>query len=538
MKIKSLLIGMLASTAFVACTNDVETVENGAVAKGEKSYVAVNLVTPNAGSRAGETPSYKNGSGDEVKVGKIRFYFFGDNGAAYQVTDADHETPANYIEINNPTLKPNTPVNSNVDKISDAVLVINKSKIAPPKSVVAVINADKLTELGTGSLSLTQLTNAIYNVKVGIAGTGENEFIMSNSVYVDAAGNTVVATPITMDNVCKAVGDGDEDGAKDHPINIYVERVVAKVSTGNLKVGQTFDTDAEFGGKKVYAQINGWAITNYNDESYLFKSLEGNSAWTSLSFTWNAPVDFRSFWAKSATPTTGETYNATYKNDHAYNTLTSVNEKYCLENTSNNPTQLLVAATLVTKNGEKYEPLEIAQWMGVKYTVEGLKEQLAGTLASDYYYYDSTDKKYKSITKDHIAFENPENNWSADEKRYTVKAVVASNAPKFFVKNGEEMEELTANTEINTKLAKYPVMIWTGGATYYFLPIKHIGTENGIVRNHLYDITINGVASFGTPVYDPKEVILPQTPEDDETYISAKINILSWKVVSQTVTLK
>ena len=30
MKIKSLLIGMLASTAFVACTNDVETVENGA----------------------------------------------------------------------------------------------------------------------------------------------------------------------------------------------------------------------------------------------------------------------------------------------------------------------------------------------------------------------------------------------------------------------------------------------------------------------------------------------------------------------------
>lgn len=313
MKIKSLLIGMLASTAFVACTNDVETVENGAVAKGEKSYVAVNLVTPNAGSRAGETPSYKNGSGDEVKVGKIRFYFFGDNGAAYQVTDADNETPANYIEINNPTLKPNTPVNSNVDKISDAVLVINKSKIAPPKSVVAVINADKLTELGTGSLSLTQLTNAIYNVKEGIAGTGENQFIMSNSVYVDAAGNTVVATPITMDNVCKAVGNGNEDGALDHPINIYVERVVAKVSTGNLKVGQTFDTDAEFGGKKVYAQINGWAITNYNDESYLFKSLEGNSAWTSLSFTWNAPVDFRSFWAKSATPTTGETYNATYR---------------------------------------------------------------------------------------------------------------------------------------------------------------------------------------------------------------------------------
>ena len=39
MKIKSLLIGMLASTAFVACTNEDDVVNNEqAVAKGEKQY--------------------------------------------------------------------------------------------------------------------------------------------------------------------------------------------------------------------------------------------------------------------------------------------------------------------------------------------------------------------------------------------------------------------------------------------------------------------------------------------------------------------
>ena len=76
---------MLASTAFVACTNDVETVENGAVAKGEKRYMAVNLVTPNAGSRAAEDGKYTDGEDYEVAVENVRFYFFDKDGNAYPV---------------------------------------------------------------------------------------------------------------------------------------------------------------------------------------------------------------------------------------------------------------------------------------------------------------------------------------------------------------------------------------------------------------------------------------------------------------------
>lgn len=542
MKIKSLLAGMLATTAFVACTNDVETVENGALTKGEKAYVAVNLVTNGTSSRTTDAPEYENGKDNEVKVGKVRFYFFGDNGAAYQVTDETH-TKVNYIEVDCPTLNPNGS-NLSVDKISNSVLVISKSKEANPKSLVAVLNVDELTGLGDGSLSLSELTKAVYDSTQGIAGTGENAFIMTNSVYVDAAGNTVVAAPITMDNICHATGEGNEEGALDHPVEIYVERVLAKVETSGIPNNKIFpikDADknqVKFGDKEVYVQLNGWAITNYNNRSNLFKSLEGHNAWD-LSFEWNAPNNFRSFWAKSATPTAGEDYNATYKNDHKFSDLTTFDAKYCLENTSDDATELLVAATLVTKNGDKYQPLEIAQWMGVKYTVDDLKTQLAGTLASEYYY-QVAEGQYVSITPDHIAFENPENQWTDEEKRYTVKATLATDEegkePVFYIKNGKEMS-VANNTDIKNKLAKYPVMIWTGGATYYYLPIKHIGTEKGIVRNHLYDIAINGVTSFGTPVYNPDEVILPQTPVDDETYISAQINVLSWKVVSYGVEL-
>ena len=60
----------------------------------------------------------------------------------------------------------------------------------------------------------------------------------------------------------------------------------------------------------------------------------------------------------------------------------------------------------------------------------------------------------------------------------------------------------------------------------------------GIVRNHIYDIAINSVSGLGTPVLDPEEVIVPQKPTNDETYLGARINILSWRVVKQNIDLE
>ena len=526
---------MLACTALVGCSNEEDLLngEQGLESRGEKGYMAVNLVNPEMGSRA-----YQDGEGNEVKVGKIRFYFFGDNGAAYKVTDATNAAGANYVEVTPAVgdVSDSDPANDNVNKITSAVVVINKSKVAPPKSVVAILNAGNLKDengnllLGDGSKSLSDLTAIVGQAGKGIDGTGENEFVMTNSVYKHAVtGETMVATPISVNDIYTKEAD-----AQANPVNIYVERVLAKVST-SLTKDQLLDTGAKFGGKEVFAKINGWAVTNYNDRSNLFKSL----SWTTdPSFTWNAAGDFRSFWAATAAPSTGANkYSESYKNESTHTSLASVAAKYCLENTDQaegKQTQLLVGATLVHKNADNTTtPLTIARWMGVDYTVEGLKTQLAGALAYDYYYKVS-DTEYKSITADYIDFTNPDNTWAANEKRYEVKATLAS-GKTVYKKNGVDakgnpvME--VANDKANEVLAKYPVWIWTEGATYYYVAIKHIGTENAIVRNHLYDIKVTGVAGFGTPVYNPKEIILPQTPEGVETYIAASVNILSWKVV-------
>ena len=82
-----------------------------------------------------------------------------------------------------------------------------------------------------------------------------------------------------------------------------------------------------------------------------------------------------------------------------------------------------------------------------------------------------------------------------------------------------------------------PAQIRKDGMAYYYVPIRHLGTDPkkvgyyGIVRNHVYSINIQNMFGFGTPVYDPDKVIDPIIPSNEATYLAARINVLSWRVV-------
>mgnify|MGYP002519648838 CR=1 FL=1 len=87
-------------------------------------------------------------------------------------------------------------------------------------------------------------------------------------------------------------------------------------------------------------------------------------------------------------------------------------------------------------------------------------------------------------------------------------------------------------------LIKEPSDALQDGKTYYYTTISHFGNSKGMVRNHCYQILIDSVKGFGTPVYEPGFVITPEKPSDTEAVnLSARINILSWHLVSQKVTL-
>lgn len=88
-----------------------------------------------------------------------------------------------------------------------------------------------------------------------------------------------------------------------------------------------------------------------------------------------------------------------------------------------------------------------------------------------------------------------------------------------------------------------------GGYLAYFpILIKHLNTGAdatwgedsrgyyGVVRNHCYTITINSIKGLGIGIYDPTVDIIPKD-KIKPLFLAAKFNVLSWRVVNQTVDL-
>lgn len=131
---------------------------------------------------------------------------------------------------------------------------------------------------------------------------------------------------------------------------------------------------------------------------------------------------------------------------------------------------------------------------------------------------------------------------------------------------GQKYVNITT-TNINTANS---ILLSTGYATqygegiaYFNIPIEHLGIYDettgeyvrgakadgkydftkcpagsfGIVRNHAYTIKVTKIEGLGTALRDKKQPIVP--PVDETTYyISAKVNILNWRIVpTQNVTL-
>lgn len=94
---------------------------------------------------------------------------------------------------------------------------------------------------------------------------------------------------------------------------------------------------------------------------------------------------------------------------------------------------------------------------------------------------------------------------------------------------------------------------YQGGKAYFNVPLKHIwgklGSTNneftveglalghyGVVRNHIYDLSIGTISGLGTGIGDIRQPIVPPT-ENDQFFISTRFNILQWRLVKQSVDL-
>lgn len=570
MKIPKLFPFACVALMMTACASDKDEIGGGTKPGSDPQYLAVNIVNVGA-TPTTRTTDYENGTAEESAIKKVRFYFFNGDGSPYLIKNpgmgVEGGGDKNWLEAS-PADDTTSSKPSQTEKITQTVLVINGVQDAAPAAIVAVVNpetVDAATLKNGGTMRLSELRySAVGSQFYKKDATGVSDFVMSNSVYVNA-GEDVCASLVAGHVTTSA------ETAKTKPVDLYVERVVAKVtadvdnSAFELGDGTKWETTkygtktavGKSGDYDVYAVIEGWGLADENSKAEVEKQVD--KTWTNgtLGFTpWTTADYHRCFWETSVAFDAGAGGNQPV--NPTFNQLKAKMQDvlYTLPNTpgskvtdlkNNDLTKFAVAATLKYKDAAgNWHNAEICRYNGVSILgIDNLKKQVALTFSQ---YYTSTDATtYTQLSKDDINFKDPD----ATTQQYLVTPTLAdaSAGTKYYTKTTTGTTPTFTEVDKNTVLAAIEAdkaEIRKDGRAYYYVPIKHLGStdtnadaiaEYGIVRNHFYKITLSGITGFGTPVYDPSKVVAPAVPTYQDTYLAARVQVLQWRVVTQSASL-
>lgn len=424
------------------------------------------------------------------------------------------------------------------------------------------------------------------------------KFEMSNSVYVDNAGRLTDALPVA-DYLRASVDEASANPVKIYMERVAarLDLSVAMQSLdghpGVYDTGVPYDKIRDYAGDKpenrsanenIHVKFIGWNVTAAADKSRLIKNID--KEWSETLFgwldePWNNHLRFRSYWAINPDDVNytygnfgqaldGSKYEPADKSAANANSYFGTAAKkavvYMQENAAKDNegmqepfdhTKVIIAAQLVM--GDGVTPVTIAEWGLNYYTLDGVKTLLADNL--DLYRRTGTENdgyRYVKITPQDIEFVTagsqdprikspasnggaPENSSEKNKGRYYVYPRLVEDGSTWT--QGEGDDALLLNSygeadEIVKRLGK--VKIWNNGYTYYYFSINHLGNsgcpgEYGVVRNHIYNASINALKGLGTPVYDPNETIYPEKPENDDTMIAARINVINWRLVKKRI---
>lgn len=573
MKISKLFPFACVALMMSACASDKEEIGSGTKSGSDPQYLAVNIVNVGA-TPTTRTTDYENGTTEESTITKVRFYFFNGDGSPYLIknpgiTGIDGGGDKNWLEASPADDSSTSGTPSQIEKITQTVLVINGVQSAAPAAIVAVVNPGTVDAAKIQSGETMRLSELRYSTvgskfyKKNPTTGAVSDFVMSNSVYVNAG-----------EDVCASLVAGhvttSEETARKKPVDLYVERVVAKVTAdvdkNAFERGNGTNWEANKYGTKnpvgksgdydVYAVIEGWGLANENGKAEVEKQV--NKTWTdgNLGFTpWTTADYHRCFWETSVAfdagaggnPPVNPTFNQlkAKMQDVLYTLPNTPESKDKIANLKDNDlTKFAVAATLRYKDAAgNWHNAEICRYNGVSILgIDNLKRQVALTFSQ---YYTSTDAtNYTQLSKDDIDFKDPDGTM----QQYRVTPTLANDpagTKKYYTKTN------TGTTPTFREVNKADVLaaieadkaeIRRDGRAYYYVPIKHIGgpgelAEYGIVRNHFYKITLTGIKGFGTPVYDPDKVVDPIVPTYENTYLAARVQVLQWRVVNQNASL-
>lgn len=587
MKKTVFFLPLLAAMTFTSCSSDEPALDNKFDETYDgQAYMKVRIAMPdNASSRA--AGDFENGTAEEQAIKEIGLKFYNADGSFYGYG----------LPVKNATVTPQNPSGENVEgKVAEAVIVLQINSNSPkPTQVVAYANCGDAWRL-TPEPNISEMDQIKNEITTAYDGTEYYTMTSSNYMAVSEGAASYLQGYQTVINPNSFKPTETEAKAEGVPVDIYVERLAAKVKvTKDADMTPTTITNGEY---TLDFTIDGYALGGTNNQSYYIKHL--NRDWTkdNLWLGWNDLANHRCYWAKDMNYLNklGEAPALDYVSyNEVREKLTGSNDKwlYTAENTLVSPEKLSSTGTedasradastvlnrylyqtfayvighyTIKKNGTVLTDAEcpyLYEYAGRLFTAAEMMTHMQQTIGSVLFSQTNDGTKFIYTTIDLVKEGLVEIGSYANDAslvclKLTAKATDAE-LSKYYLKDGESYRKVTSADDVTPLLKQSETQAYgfkydnnvansgNGGYLAYFpVLIKHLNcgegtTEStlgyyGVVRNHCYTVTINSIKGLGIGIFDPDVDIIPKD-KIKPLYLAATFNVLSWRVVGQTVDL-
>jgi len=429
----------------------------------------------------------------------------------------------------------------------------------------------------------------------------KDNLMMTNVPVVTKPGTAAFDDATVLADVTTSIFKTEAEAKANPAADVFVERVASKVTLGMTGSGtstETLSTDGATAEKFKYA-LEGWNLANVNKSSYLVRQYD--NTWNDLTsdgldflagadksafvanpyrfaginlIKTNVPSNpaankYRTYWGKDINYTDEAPFATDPTVGDGDLTLGKDASTYCFENTFDvahqdvrNTTTAIVkmkitpdsytGGTFYTINGGKdvvYSLANAKTKVGNQFLAENTESSLKAA------YFHSVTEAGK-ITVSDVDFSDNAGKVTFNKLVLTFTPTATGSAPTTAAVTDATVLTALAN---NIKVVEYK-----GGYSYYNILIKHFGDEltpwnpstktsgisyptpneanwlgrYGVLRNNWYDLDITGVSRLGAATPEELDVKKDPTPDDNlKSYISVKINVLSWAKRTQSAIL-
>lgn len=585
MKTSKFLLGALALFSLAACSDDKDA--GNAPEKTTSAKIRVDIVSAST-SRAGET--FEDGTTDENAIKSAYLVFYDAN-----------KNPMARVLVGEANIKDATLVESpNVEKVKTIEAEVTLPDGRYPAYMMVFANPIDGSELSALPISVIKaqerstyknangftMNNSVYYSTDGKI-QREVPVSQANFYQTEEEKNAAPAVIVYIERMAGKVtlvsGDGEGENA---------ESSIESTQEGILD------------GKQLKFVVTGWGINAEAQKMYLSKIYQtsGDQPWTltnmntTFKFDWNDPTRHRSYWAFSPhyyLPENNKTTDGYYYpwvsdqvndvvNALQYNSFTEIEKAgkiggslYTMENTvssntysegSINNNAALVSAVVTgyyTVDGEKDVTFYVhGNKIYLKDAYVTAMAKLAGVIVKA----DGTpltDDLDISTVFEIVHPTTPigtDADKGVEENKVTINFINnSSNRSAYKYKSNGTADPVAISAanvdDVNADLQALCGLAsaYTEGKAYFNVPIRHLAAKAtgdnaeapgafGVVRNHVYKITVSGFAdlsfdTLGKGVLEPDDPVVPPSDPNDKFGIKADVRVLAWRLVSQKVTL-